>query len=285
MEVEPRRVQAVQIKIEPASTSNLPLSGVLSLHTDTPAAQSSTSGLRELRLVGAPGGWVNVTTLGMALVLSALGVISCWRRMRRHDLKLSRRMGGASWSFGGSWASNLAVGATAVNAFLSLTALPDQTHYLPRSGYSTTSFLCLLMVTAAPFLYSLVLEISLVVNPLGVTSQQNQGYVGFFLLAAFFTLWGTLGQLITAMFLCFELQYSRLLPDLGASALMLLLVLLCLLVLAYGIRATYEVVSIYSVAPHPRLTPTPELVGKRADTLRVEDLPHPPAALPDWSLL
>jgi hypothetical protein len=141
------------------------------------------------------------------------------------------------------------------------------------------------MVTAAPFLYSLVLEVSLVVNSLGIAAQQNQGYVGFFLVAAFFTLWGTFGQLITAMFLCAELHYSRLLSDLGASALLLLLTLLCALVIVYGIRAIYEVVSVYSVAPQSRLKPTPQLLGKPINTFSAETVPQVPAALPDWSLL
>jgi len=275
-------IAPIEFTIVPNDLKAAPLTGVLSLRAESAPGQWVIAATRDVKLGSGLRKNSDAELVMFSLLLALIVVISCLIRLAKHNLKLSRHMGGASWNFSSSWASNLAIGATLLNSFLSLTILPEQTHFLPRSAYSALTLLFLTIVVIAPFMYSLISTTELSVNNLGITVQQSQGYVGTFVLAAFLTLWGTIGQIIMVALLATELCYSQIVSVPACMAIASVLLLAIIFMMAYGIRATYQMILLYSVPPRAPAGPVKAIAGAEMPLERTRALS---SALPNWTVL
>ena len=118
-------------------------------------------------------------------------------------------MGTPTWDFSRSWASNLTAITGILGIAISFGALPVQTYYVSRqtSGFLAVFFLGL--AALAPFLYFLFARIVVAQDSTGTPYLYPKGFVATFLIAAFLTAWGVLGQLSTLMLLCEEMKVGR----------------------------------------------------------------------------
>jgi hypothetical protein len=275
-------IAPIEFTIVPNDVAAAPLTGVLSLNAESAPGQWVIAATRDVKLGSGLRKNSDVKLVMLPLMLALIVVISCLIRLAIRGLKLSRHMGGASWNFSSSWASNLAIGATLLNSFLSLTLLPEQTHFLPRSTYSALNLFFLTIVAIAPFMYSLITTTELSVNNVGITVQQSQGYVGTFVLAAFLTLWGATGQTIMVALLATELCYSKVVSEPAWIAIASVLVLTTIFMIAYGMRATYQMILLYSVPPRPAVGPVKAIAGAEMPLEKTRTLS---SALPNWTVL
>ena len=154
------------------------------------------------------------------------------------NFSLLHRMGSSTWSFQQSWGSNVTIGAGLLAGCLTLFAFPIRPRLMDQSSYSALQALFAVIVTLAPLVYGLIRrDVQANVNNLAIVD--SQGYVVMFLLAGGLVLWGALGQLATVGILVWEFVLDGRLPTDIGKALEVLTILLCTLLITYGIRSLY----------------------------------------------
>lgn len=123
--------------------------------------------------------------LGLALLAAAVAAFLLRNR-------LADDMGPPSWSFGTSWASNISV-AGGLLTFAAAIALLKDAHdtVLTNPQYVVFSVVLPLIAAIAPLVYMCLARLENA-NP-GI---RIKGWVGTFILASLFTIWGSLGQII-----------------------------------------------------------------------------------------
>jgi hypothetical protein len=105
---------------------------------------------------------------------------------------LTHRMGTPTWTFTDSWSSTMCVAGSIVTPILTFAGLPEQGYTLSRSTYGIASLISAGLIGLAPGIYNLFRKP--VPAPAG-TSMTYQGFVSMFLIAAVFTVSGSLAQL------------------------------------------------------------------------------------------
>lgn len=229
-----RSVQTVPVTIPlvpPAShwwpDSRLPARGILILQaslTDANAMGSVSLRSRDLLVTQKQPSPAEVLVTGVGLVPAVLLALYGMFVSNRSNLHPSAE---PLWS-PQSWSTNLAIGGALVTSLVGVTALPSQTHYAARTTYTTLSAFFAALVVLAPAVYGL-LKVD--------NAPSRQAALRMFAFAAAITVWGTIGQLLTAALLFLELSDARLVSALAAGAAAMVTAVVALLVAVYSVRA------------------------------------------------
>jgi hypothetical protein len=216
----------------------------------------------------------------VSLVIAALIVGITIGSLFKKGISLLRPMGGASWSFEQSWGANVTIGAAILGTFLTLLAFPSHPHIMEKTSYSLLQVIFAALIALAPLVYGLIRR-NVQVNANGVAAVDTQGFVIMFLLAGGLVLWGAFGQVITFGVLVEEFILSdNLAPSLGRVT-QALAVILCLLLIVYGLRSLYQTAKNLSKAQ--QLPQPPSFRSGTALTALEQSNLGPP--LPEWPVL
>ena len=139
--------------------------------------------------------WVT-SVLFASLVLAVAIALASGNIVTKHGHKLMDVIGGASWDFSSSWASNIVAFGTAFSFLVQLTIFPDKPLLGSRSEYAFLAGFALALVGLAPAAQRLTGQIQ-VSNSAGVPGMTTKSCVAGFLVASVFTMWGTLLQIAT----------------------------------------------------------------------------------------
>ncbi len=119
----------------------------------------------------------------------------------------TKEMGLPKWDFTASWASNLTIVSSAVSFGLLTTVLANShTYLLDSDAYKYLVFFFPLLVALAPIIYNFLREVDLSTN--NPPQMTLRGRASTFLLACFFTIWGTAGQMLLQSGVIFELYQT-----------------------------------------------------------------------------
>lgn len=138
-------------------------------------------------------------SLAAAVAVALLCAIVVWAR----GYKMRDEIGEVSWDFGSSWASNITVFGTALTFLLGLTAFPDKPVYGTKVEYTFLAGLAAALVAVAPAIQRMM--------SVGIASSDGEsaapatGFVGSFLTASAFTIWGALLQIAVSLLIVAEL--------------------------------------------------------------------------------
>jgi hypothetical protein len=130
-----------------------------------------------------------------------------------------------------SWSSNLAIAGGLLSSLLAITALPAQTHYATRATYTTLSALFTILVVLPPSVYGLLKADQ---------APSQAAALRIFAFATAITVWATIGQLGTALFLFLELSDAHLVSTTAATTSAVIVSGVALLVAIYAGRAINE---------------------------------------------
>jgi hypothetical protein len=270
---------AVRVGPAPGSTAgdvHPPLRGYLTVQT-SPAGSSGTasaSTVREVKVLSPlPStlqGWVVLGALAVALLCVVAGADA-----GKIDEVTDQPMAAPSWSE--SWGSNITLGAALVTALLGPMVFPGETRFLPKTSYTVLSVLFATIVGLAPGVFG-ALRTSEIKTDGAVKTLVHRGYPRAFLLAAGFTLWGAVGQLVLVQFAILELRATG---DLGAplgAALHVLAGALTGMVVVYGVRSIIRVLDgLHAAKATAEAAPLPEAVRAAGGV--------PPPEPFEWNLL
>jgi hypothetical protein len=127
-----------------------------------------------------------------------------------------------------SWSSNLAIGGALLTSLLGLMALPTHTHYMAKASYTVLSPFFAALIALAPAVYDLMKA--------GGTPTPSSA-LRLFGTAAAITLWATLGQLGTTVFLFLELEAARVVSGVAAVTAALVVVAVGVAVISNAFKA------------------------------------------------
>ena len=194
---------------------------------------------RALRFNATADGCWSWLPLAAGVVVAAIVVAWAEIQLRKKAIALSTRMGTAKWDFSSSWASNLTVVGALLTTTAAISALPDQTELLSKSGYAVLGLMFALLTGLAPLTYNVTRSRSAglarspgatvdVPAPAKTTTDADrrenppadneqppppqdllQGTVGSFLVASLLTLTATVGQLLVDCLLLIELGIAH----------------------------------------------------------------------------
>jgi hypothetical protein len=142
-------------------------------------------------------------SLGAAVLVSLICALVVW--LRGH--KMRDQIGEASWDFSTSWASNITVFGTALTFLLGWAAFPDKPFYGSKLEYTFLAGFAGALVAVAPAIHRMMSK--------GIASTDGdsaaapaQGFVGGFLTASAFTMWGALLQVCIGLLIVCELRMT-----------------------------------------------------------------------------
>jgi hypothetical protein len=239
--VVPRNaIGQVAIEIDVGKT-DMPLSGYLEMTAKADSGRQYGYQYKALKIPPPlPSALAECLSVASLIASIAVVIVSLvWLRVK--GVKIMQRMGPPAWEFSDSWGTNITIGGALLTSVLGFGALPEQTHYLNKTGYLDLSLIFAALIAVAPAIYALLRTPVAVV---GSSTLQYQGYVLFFALASGVTVWGAIGQIETVGLLFCELG------DVGQishAVLFSLLTILCCviaLLLVYGCRTIYQIASI-----------------------------------------
>jgi hypothetical protein len=156
-----------------------------------------------IALERASSGWLTFAlylSVALAIVIAGYtGVI-----VTRHGHRLTDAIGGASWDFGSSWASNITVFGTGFSFLIQLTIFPDKPAFGSRTEYAFLAAFATALVGFAPAVQRMMGQTD-IDNSSGVPVATNHGLVVGFLTASAFTMWGAYLQIAVAILIICEL--------------------------------------------------------------------------------
>ncbi len=120
------------------------------------------------------------------------------------------------------------MGGALLTSLLGVSAVPAQTHFMPRPSYAVLSVFFAALVALAPAIYGLLKAGG---------QRTNKGALLLFGSAAAVTVWATIGQLGAAVLLFFELASARAISTTSAGSARLAIVGVAIAVVVYGFRA------------------------------------------------
>ncbi len=152
--------------------------------------------------------------------------------MRPRDA-LRKKIGGPSWDFSKSWASNVTVVGAILGTVLSAKVLPaNPTVVASPNGYTALSLLFGALVVLAPLVFVALRS----GNP-STTNQTVEGRGWTFLLATAVSLWGVVGELVTVGLVLYEAQNGGTLPLGAVTPMWCVIGAALVLVGVYGFRS------------------------------------------------
>jgi hypothetical protein len=184
---------------------------------------------------------VVLASLGASFALVAIAWLTCSDRRAA----LQKEVGGATWDFSKSWASNVTVVGAILGTVLSAKILPaSPTVIATPNGYTALSLLFGALVVVAPLVFTALRS----GRPSAMdTVIEGKGWA--FLLASEVTLWGVIGELATVGLILYEAKRAHTLP-LGAVLPTWCVIGGALLLIGiYGFRTTHYTVDTGTPAP------------------------------------
>jgi hypothetical protein len=182
------------------------------------------------------------------------------------NIDWSKQLGGPTWDFTRSWASNMTAAGTILSysVLLSCVAPTASLHFLPRPGYLTIGTIAAGLSVLAPLAFNVMSRI-LQACRLGSASATA------FLISAGITIWGLTLQLFIGACLVWELYVTKTLQLSLAIALVTFVLVLSMLVVWYAILTAKDALA--KVAPAP------------AEGVRQPELQFQTSRPPTWALL
>jgi hypothetical protein len=150
--------------------------------------------------------------------------------------RLLRLMGQAKFSFERSWGANVTLGAALLMTLIGLTTFPERPQLMSKPSYSMLQMLFAALLAMAPLAYNLIRR-DVAVNNGGIDTR---GYVVTFLFAGGLVLWAAMGQVTTLAVLVEEFVRAGALDVVTGRIMQLLAGLICVLLIAYGLRSLYR---------------------------------------------
>jgi len=298
LQIEPFAVANQRVDISITSPTgalpSLPASGSLRLLASPQNAEPKPAGVTDPKIEPPDPGYLYLPivinepklvglsivakTFFSSLILAALIVLFAVGLLLKDGISLLRPMGGASWSFDQSWGTNVTIGATILNTFLTLIAFPSHPHVMEKTSYSLLQGIFAALIALAPLVYGLIRK-NVPVNANGVAAVETQGFVITFLLAGGLVLWGAFGQVFTFGVLIQEFILGDNLARSVGRSIQFIAVILCLLLIVYGVRSLYLTAKNLSKDPQqpPPLSPGTPLTDTERATLE--------RPLSEWPLL
>jgi hypothetical protein len=184
---------------------------------------------------------VVVASLGASFALVVVAWLTCsdWQHALRKDV------GGATWDFSKSWASNITVVGAIVGTVLSAKVLPaSPTVVATPNGYTALSLLFGALVVVAPLVFTALRSKP---SAMDVTVE-GKGWA--FLLASALTLWGVIGELVTGGLILYEAKHGNTLPLGAVFPTWCVIGGALVLIGVYGFRTTYY--TLEATAPSPK---------------------------------
>lgn len=140
-------------------------------------------------------------SLVLALAVAAYSAVI----VTRHGHKLTDAIGGATWDFSSSWASNLTAFGAAFSFLIQATI--DKPIFGSRMEYGFLAAFAAALVAVAPMIQRMLGNTQIDASSDGPTATTH-GQVGGFLTASVFTMWGAYLQIALAILILTELQKS-----------------------------------------------------------------------------
>jgi hypothetical protein len=156
--------------------------------------------------------------------------------------ELTQLMGIPSWDFSRSWASNISVvGGLVTLSALALIPNTVETQQMPRSVYTILFFVFPLLAALAPLVYNFSRRVTRdpATTPPTIVAQ---GKAYMFIVAAVFTMWAAVGQLVVQASIIEELRIAKVLPTSFAILIEIVFVFVVFGLLRYGGRTVVETV-------------------------------------------
>jgi hypothetical protein len=145
---------------------------------------------------------------GRLLLLSAaIAAVFVVVRAFTYRTRLDRPLGAVGWSFTDSWASMLTAFGALLGTLVGADLVGAGARPVPKNALIGLNLLFGALVLIAPLVFSAVAKTA----PEGPEPEgpKYQGYVGFFLLSCFVTLWAVLGELGALVILLRESTLTR----------------------------------------------------------------------------
>ncbi|MGA7216669.1 MAG: hypothetical protein WBX38_00045 [Candidatus Sulfotelmatobacter sp.] len=161
-------------------------------------------------------------------------------------IEWSKQLGGPTWDFTRSWASNITAAGTILSysVLLSWVAPDAALHFLPRQGYLTIGTIAGGLSVLAPFAFHVTSRILL-------ACRRSSAAASAFLMSAGITIWALTLQLFLGACLLWELYLARTFALAIAIALVSLVLSLSVLVVWYAILTAADTLR---RAPSPSLS-------------------------------
>jgi hypothetical protein len=152
----------------------------------------------------------------VCLIIAVLICAAAGKVVSSEGHKLCDMMTEVAWDFSNSWASNITAFGAAFVFLLNLGAFPDKPYFGSRGDYQFIAAFALALALLAPAIHRLM-STTKIVNPKADGAQGDQktqsdptpvtvGFVGGFLTASAFTIWGTLLQSAGELLIVWELK-------------------------------------------------------------------------------
>lgn len=142
--------------------------------------------------------------LYLSLALAIVIAFCCAKIVRKHGHRLTDAIGGASWDFSSSWASNMTAFGTGFSFLIQLTIFPDKPVAGNRAEYAFLAAFATALVAFAPGVHRMMGQTDIDASS-GVPVAISHGLVIGFLTASAFTMWGAYLQMATAILIVYEL--------------------------------------------------------------------------------
>ena len=139
-------------------------------------------------------------SLGLAIVIA----FYCAKIVQEHGHKFTDTIGGASWDFSASWASNMTAFGTGFSFLIQLTLFPDRPAFGNRGEYAFLAAFATALVGFAPAVQRMMSQTDIDASS-GVPVATSHSTVIGFLTASAFTMWGAYLQIVTAILIVCEL--------------------------------------------------------------------------------
>ncbi len=270
-DIQPFLYWRPRVSFEAPESLHLPAVGFLRLSSTSKTKGSNDSAVartlfvKEVNIPERPVPGIAGYLFVGGLTSSVIILLITGFKLMRKKIGLLWPMGGSTWSFQGSWGTNVTIASGLLGTLLTAFAFPEHARLMPRASYLLLQSLFTALTILAPLLYGLLHRRSI----------ESQGYVVMFLISGGIILWGALGQAATLSLLIQELIAGNTIDILIGRILQVLAGVLTLLLIFYGLRALYQTAILLSVDP---------TTGAPAGTAK-ELAPAPSAPLREWPLL
>ena len=206
-------------------------------------------------------------------------MLSSWLGLKSQNIPMLSRMSSPTWDFSKSWASNITLGGAFLSGALALAGLPEETHYVSRTGYATLNLLFTLIAAIAPFVFN-IFRTAIVSNPGQPTAQVEYiGYLLAFLIAGGITMFAVVSQLIVLIVVINEFLVADLISCVPALGFQTLVGTLAVGVLIYAEETLYWTAKSQSAPPPP--PPTAKALNLDMTKSAVAPLPEAPPPQPE----
>lgn len=173
-----------------------------------------------------------LTAFVLASLVAALSlVVIGWLLCGGPQAALTKSVGGPSWDISKSWGSNVTVVGAVVNTVLAAKVLPTKTVLISSSGYTALSLLFGALIVVAPLVFTALRK-----SPVSATGSDVEGWGVSFMLSTWMTLWGVVGELVTAGLVLYEAERGNTIPAGGVVPMWCVIGLALVLVGTYGFR-------------------------------------------------